>query len=177
MSHLTKSNLFVPSDIKVIMCNKKIIVKGKYGELKIKIHNSVNVDYNNNYFVFSGKSGNCYSRSLIGTTRSILRNMLIGVSNYFYKTLQLVGVGYRVLLKDRIIVLHVGFSHSINYSLPEGIIAKCTNQNEIMLQGIDKQLVGQVAADLRSYRIPECYKGKGIRYLNEIVLIKEAKKK
>ncbi|MCR3754666.1 MAG: 50S ribosomal subunit protein L6 [Candidatus Westeberhardia cardiocondylae] len=177
MSHLTKSSLFVPPNIKVVLYDKKILIRGKFGELMIVIHNAVNVKYVNSSFIFSQNKGYYNSRALIGTTRALLSNMLIGVMKGFTRSLQLVGVGYRVILKEGILSLFVGFSHVVNYVLPQGIVAKCPNQNEIILIGADKQLVGQVAADLRSLRIPERYKGKGIRYVHEIILLKDAKKK
>jgi len=115
--------------------------------------------------------------ALAGTMRSLINNMVIGVTKGFIKKLNLVGIGYRVSIKERIVTLSLGFSHLIDYILPSDIIAECPNQNEILLKGLNKQLVGKVAADLRSYRQPEPYKGKGIFYSDEIIRIKETKKK
>ncbi|MCR3756177.1 MAG: 50S ribosomal subunit protein L6 [Candidatus Westeberhardia cardiocondylae] len=178
MSHLTMSDLYVPEGVTVMFSGKNILIKGKFGELKSKVHDDINVDYQDNYLIFSSSKKRVNSRSLIGTTRSLLNNMLIGVTNRFRKTLQLVGIGYRFFIKkDNVVDLFLGFSHVIHYKLPEGISIKSSVQNEIIVIGIDKHLVGKTASDIRSCRPPERYKGKGIRYLNEVVLIKEAKKK
>ena len=116
-------------------------------------------------------------RSLAGTTRALVNNMVIGVSQGFERKLQLVGVGYKAQAKGQVLNVALGFSHAIDYELPEGVVAETPNQTEILIKGIDKQLVGQVAAEIRDFRRPEPYKGKGVRYADEVVRRKEAKKK
>jgi large subunit ribosomal protein L6 len=117
------------------------------------------------------------SRALAGTTRALVNNMVVGVSQGFEKRLLLQGVGYRAALKGNVLNLSLGFSHPVDYELPEGITAECASQTEIVIRGVDKQAVGQVAAEVRGFRPPEPYKGKGVRYADEIIRRKEAKKK
>lgn len=177
MSRVAKMPIIIPNDIEVNIKGQFITIKNKNNELNYVINKSVDVNYNNNILTFKPKIGFIDGWIQAGTTRSILNSIIIGITEGFTKKLQLIGVGYRVSVKDNIINLLLGFSHAINHKLPVGIVAECPSQTEIVLKGADKQLVGQVAADLRSYRPPEPYKGKGIRYANEIINIKEAKKK
>ncbi|CUR53565.1 50S ribosomal protein L6 [Serratia symbiotica] len=177
MSRIAKVPILIPDNVKVTISGQFVSIKGKNGELTRIIHNSVIIKHEINklFFFPCKKFSNSWAQA--GTTRALLNLMIIGVTKGFTKNLQLFGVGYRAIVKDNILNLSLGYSHIIKYQLPKGIIAECQNQTEIILKGADKQMIGQVAANLRAYRRPEPYKGKGIRYATEIVRIKEAKKK
>lgn len=178
MSRVAKRPIIVPSDINVKLNLQIISIEGKYGYLSRTIHNAVRIKYLDQKIIFLPRLGFANSWAQAGTSRALVNSMIIGVSKKFTKKLQLAGVGYRVsMTKDNIINMSLGYSHPIFYSLPKGISIENPSPTEIIIQGIDKQLVGQIAANLRAYRIPEPYKGKGIRYSDEIVRIKEAKKK
>lgn len=178
MSRIAKRPIVVPSDINVQLNSQTISIQGKYGQLSRTIHNSVSIKYLEDKIIFLPRSGFSDSWAQAGTSRALVNSMIIGVSKRFVKKLQLSGVGYRVsITKDNIINMSLGYSHPVIYALPKGISIENPSPTEIIIQGIDKQLVGQIAANLRSYRVPEPYKGKGIRYSDEIVRIKEAKKK
>ncbi|QOI11210.1 50S ribosomal protein L6 [Blochmannia endosymbiont of Colobopsis nipponica] len=177
MSRATKLLVLIPEGVITKINGKSIKVCGNYGELSQIMHDYVNVHRCDKSLILSTYCNQAKYRALAGTMCSLLRNMMIGVSQQFIKRLQLVGIGYRVIINDKVIILSVGFSHSINYELPAGISVECSGQTEIILKGIDKQLVGQVSADLRSLRPPEPFKGKGIRYVDEFVYIKETKKR
>ncbi|QJC28224.1 50S ribosomal protein L6 [Enterobacteriaceae endosymbiont of Plateumaris braccata] len=176
MSRIAKNPIFIPDNVKIIINKQKIIVKGKNGILKILINPLIKIKINNKQLLFLPKRNNNNVWSYAGTSRSILNSMIIGVTKGFFKKLILFGIGYRVTLNKNILNLMLGYSHPIYYTLPEGIKADI-NQNEILLKGSNKQLLGQVAANIRSYRTPEPYKGKGIRYSYEKIKIKEIKKK
>ncbi|MGL9769827.1 MAG: 50S ribosomal protein L6 [Sodalis sp. (in: enterobacteria)] len=177
MSRIAKTPIVIPNNVEVKLNGQVISIKGKNGELTRIIHKSVNVHHDENQLSFTPRKKHSNDWALAGTTRALLNNMVIGVTDGFSKKLELVGVGYRVMVKGDVINLSLGFSHPINHQLPAGVTAECPSQTEIILKGADKQIIGQVAADLRAYRRPEPYKGKGIRYANEIVRTKEAKKK
>ncbi|CUX97087.1 50S ribosomal protein L6 [Candidatus Hoaglandella endobia] len=177
MSRVAKVPIAISVGIDVKINGQIISIKGKKGELTRTIHEAVDVQHINNKLIFTPREGHANGWLLAGTTRSLLNSMLIGVTNGFTKKLSLVGVGYRATIKNNVVNLSLGFSHSIDHKLPAGVTAECFNQTEIVLKGSDKQLVGQVAADLRAYRRPNPYKGKGIRYADEVVYTKEAKKK
>ncbi|QCI16158.1 50S ribosomal protein L6 [Buchnera aphidicola] len=178
MSRVAKCPIIVPSNINIRLDSQIISIKGEYGELSRTIHQSVQVEYLNNKIIFSPRLGFSDGWAQAGTSRALVNSMIIGVSKKFIKKLQLSGVGYRVsIMKDNVINMSLGYSHIIKYYLPKGIDVENPSPTEIIIKGIDKQLVGQIAANLRSYRIPEPYKGKGIRYSDEVIRIKEAKKK
>ncbi len=178
MSRVAKQPIFVPSDIDVQLNSQVILIKGKYGHLSRIVHQAVKITYLNNKIIFSPHSGFSDGWAQAGTSRALVNSMIIGVSKKFSKKLQLSGIGYRITItKSNIINMSLGYSHIITYCLPEGIHAKSPSPTEIIIEGVDKQLVGQISANLRSYRVPEPYKGKGIRYSDEVVRIKEAKKK
>lgn len=177
MSRVAKTPVVIPAGVEVKLNGQDISIKGQNGELTRTIHEAVNVQYADNQLTFSPREGYSNGWALAGTTRALLNGMLIGVTDGFTKKLQLVGVGYRAAVKGNVVNLSLGFSHPINHQLPVGITAECPNQTEIVLKGADKQTIGQVAADLRAYRRPEPYKGKGVRYADEVVRTKEAKKK
>ncbi|PPI87876.1 50S ribosomal protein L6 [Candidatus Pantoea edessiphila] len=177
MSRIAKTPIIIPIGVKITLNGQLISIKGKNGTLNRVINNAVEIKHIDNTLTFNPYKNFIDGWAQAGTSRSIINAMIIGVNDGFIKTLQLVGVGYRASVKNNIITLSLGFSHTINHLLPVGISAECPNQTEIVLKSADKQLIGQVAADLRSYRPPEPYKGKGICYSNEKVRIKEAKKK
>lgn len=180
MSRVAKSPINIPNDVSISFKNiSLIIIKGHLGTLKHRINKYIQVNHKDNILLVShNHTSQSYGWMQAGTCRSILQNMIFGVSHGYTKKLQIFGVGYRAVLENiNSLKLFLGFSHSITYLLPKNITATLPSNNEIFLTGTDKQLVGQVAANIRSYRIPEPYKGKGIRYYNEKIHLKEAKKK
>lgn len=179
MSRLAKTPIFIPENVKIKILSSVIIVIGVLGKLQYDLNKYVKIEKKDNllFFNFRGISSS-YGWMQAGTCRANIQTMIVGVSQGFTKKLQLLGIGYRAIMEsDRIIKLFLGFSHPIFFYLPSDIKAEILSQNEIVITGLNKQLVGQVAANIRSYRVPEPYKGKGIRYFNEKVRIKEAKKK
>ncbi len=177
MSRIAKSPVVVPAGVEVKIDGQSINVKGKNGQLSMDVHSSVSVSQEEDGLKFAALEGTKLSLALSGTTRSLVNNMVVGVTEGFKKTLQLQGVGYRAAAKGKVLNLSLGFSHPIDYELPEGISAETPNVTTIILSGADKQVVGQVAAEIRAFRPPEPYKGKGVRYADEYVRRKEAKKK
>ncbi len=177
MSRVAKAPVVVPAGVEVKLDGQVISIKGKNGELTRTINNSVEVKHADNALTFAPSEGIANGWAQAGTARALLNGMVIGVTEGFTKKLQLVGVGYRAVVKGNVVNLSLGFSHQVDHQLPVGISAECPTQTEIVLKGADKQLIGQVAADLCAYRRPEPYKGKGFRYADEVVRIKEAKKK
>ncbi|ATF74807.1 50S ribosomal protein L6 [Pasteurella multocida] len=177
MSRVAKAPVSIPAGVEVKLDGQLLTVKGKNGELSRTIHNAVEVKQDNNELTFSPREGIVGADAQAGTARALVNAMVIGVTEGFTKKLQLVGVGYRAQMKGNVVALSLGFSHPVEHALPAGITAECPSQTEIVLKGADKQLIGQVAADIRAYRRPEPYKGKGVRYADEVVRIKEAKKK
>ena len=153
------------------------IVEGKNGELSCELFKCVDIDVNDNVLSFKANNKVKGSIALTGTQRALVNNMVVGVTDGFEKKLELRGVGYRTQVKGKTLNLTLGFSHPVEYDIPEGITIETPSQTEIVIKGCDKQLVGQVAANIRAYRSPEPYKGKGIRYVGEHVVMKEAKKK
>ena len=177
MSRVAKSPVELPKEIEVNIAGRKIIVKGSLGLLEMSIHPSVKINQKDSVLTFSALDGSKLARAMSGTTRALVNNMVFGVSRGFEKRLKLVGIGYRAQSKGKRLTLTLGYSHPVEYDLPEGISAETPSQTEIVLKGIDKQLVGQAAAEIRNFRRPEPYKGKGVCYADEQVHRKEAKKK
>lgn len=177
MSRVARTPVVIPAGVEIKLDGQVITIKGKKGELTRTIHKAVEVKYADNQLTFKPCEGFADAWAQAGTARSLLNAMVIGVTENFTKKLQLVGVGYRAAIKGNTVSLSLGFSHPIKYTLPTGITAKCSSQTEIVLEGADKQAIGQVAVELRAYRRPEPYKGKGVRYADEIVRTKETKKK
>ena len=177
MSRLAKMPILIPEGVTVTINEKVLSIKGKLGELKLNIHAYVTVVYEENKVKVSPIEGKAESDALSGTFFALISNMVVGVTEGFTKKLVLNGVGYRAAVKGNVVNLTLGFSHPVEHMLPEGITAMCPTQTEIVITGIDKQVVGQTAANIRAYRKPEPYKGKGIRYDNEHIRRKEAKKK
>jgi large subunit ribosomal protein L6 len=177
MSRIANKPVELPSGVEVNINGQNITVKGSKGTLEHVIHDSVEVAQDDTVLTFKARSQAKSSRALSGTTRALVSNMVTGVSNGFEKKLELIGVGYRAQAKGKVLDLTLGLSHPVNFEVPEGITIETPSQTEILVKGIDKQQVGQVAAKIRDYRPPEPYKGKGIRYSDEHVVRKEAKKK
>ncbi len=177
MSRVAKSPVAIPAGVEIKRDGQGLTIKGPKGQLELVVHNNVEVAQEENVLTFAPRDGAKHSRALAGTTRALVNNMVTGVTVGFMKKLQLVGVGYRAQAKGNSLTLNLGFSHPVEYNLPTGVTAETPSQTEILVQGIDKQLVGQVAAEIREFRRPEPYKGKGVRYADERVRRKEAKKK
>ncbi|MCK5894190.1 MAG: 50S ribosomal protein L6 [Endozoicomonadaceae bacterium] len=177
MSRVAKSPVEIPAGVEVKLAGQHIAVKGGMGQLDINIHMAVEVKQEANVLTFGTRDGSKLSRAMSGTIRALVNNMVAGVSAGFTKNLKLVGVGYRAQLQGKTLNLSLGYSHQVVYALPDGVTAEMPSQTDIVIKGIDKQLVGQVAAEIRNFRRPEPYKGKGVRYTNERVRRKEAKKK
>ncbi len=178
MSRIGKKPVTAPSGVTVNITDTNISVKGPKGELALALTDDVSVKLEGADIIVSPKDENDNkSRALWGTIRARIFNMVEGVSNGFEKNLELVGVGYRAAVKGNDLELNLGFSHPVVHKAPEGITFKCAKPTEVKIEGIDKQSVGQVASEIRSYRPPEPYKGKGIRYEGEHVRRKEGKKK
>jgi large subunit ribosomal protein L6 len=152
-------------------------VKGPKGTLSLILNSEVDVALEDGGLQVSPRSGSRFANAIAGTTRALLNNMVTGVSSGFERKLELVGVGYRAQAQGRTLNLTLGFSHPVRYAVPEGVTVETPSQSEILIKGIDKQAVGQVAAEVRRYRPPEPYKGKGVRYADERIVLKEAKKK
>ena len=152
-------------------------MKGAKGALDLTVHSSVEVTQEAGEIRFAARNGDQQSKAMAGTTRALVNNMVTGVSQGFERKLQLVGVGYRAQAKGSVLALALGFSHPVEYELPEGVTAETPSATDIIIRGIDKQVLGQVAAEIRQYRRPEPFKGKGVRYADEVVRRKEAKKK
>lgn len=177
MSRVAKAPVSIPAGVEVKLDGQQLTVKGKNGELSRTIHNSVEVKQDNNELTFAPRAGVVGADAQAGTARALVNAMVIGVTEGFTKKLQLVGVGYRAQMKGNVVALSLGFSHPVEHTLPAGVTGECPSQTEIILKSADKQLIGQVARDIRAYRRPEPYKGKGVRYADEVVRTKEAKKK
>lgn len=177
MSRIAKSPIVLPAGVEFKNTDGALTIKGKNGELTSELFDCVDIEFNDNVLSFKPNNASKGTMALTGTQRSLINNMVVGVTTGFEKKLELRGVGYRAQVKGKSLNLTLGFSHPVNYSIPEGITIEAPSQTEITVKGCDKQLVGQVAADIRDYRSPEPYKGKGIRYVGEHVVMKEAKKK
>jgi large subunit ribosomal protein L6 len=174
MSRVAKNPISLPSGVELKISGSELNVKGPKGSLALNLHPSVSLDENDGQYMV--KPDDEKNIAMAGTFRALVNNMVTGVSEGFQKKLQLVGVGYRAQLQGNNLNLALGFSHPVVYSAPEGIKIETPSQTEIIVSGCDKQKVGQVAAEIRSYRPPEPYKGKGVRYADERVVRKEAKK-
>lgn len=177
MSRVANSPVEIPKGVETNLSDTEISVKGGKGNLQLALHSSVAVAQDGEVLKVSAKDGSRQANAMAGTFRSLINNMVVGVSEGFEKKLELQGVGYRAKAEGKKVNITVGYSHPINYQLPEGVKAETPTQTEIVISGADKQLVGQVAAEIRDFRPPEPYKGKGIRYADERVYRKEAKKK
>ena len=177
MSRVAKAPVSIPTGVEVTLNEQTITVKGTKGSLTREINKAVSVVLDNGVLTFGPVEGVSNAWAQAGTARALVNNMVVGVTEGFVKKLKLIGVGYRAKATGSNIDLTLGFSHPLVHKLPAGVTAECPSQTEIVLSGVDKQLIGQVAAEIRSYRPPEPYKGKGVRYADEQVRRKEAKKK
>jgi len=175
MSRIGKKEIIIPSQVEVKIKGSKVEVKGPKGVLKMSTLSEINVEMKDNVISFSPKKDDLKSKAYWGLTRTLVNNMIEGVSKGFEKKLEINGVGFRARLEGKKLILDVGFSHSIEVLAPEGIDF-LVEKNAITVSGIDKELVGQVSAQIRRVRPPEPYKGKGIRYANEIIKLKVGKK-
>ena len=177
MSRIAKAPIELPSGVDVNIAGQDVTVKGKNGTLSISLNDVVAVNQTENVLTFEPREGASDGWAQAGTARAIVNNMVTGVASGFEKNLTLIGVGYRAQVQGSAINLTLGFSHPVVYNLPQGVTAETPSQTEIVLKSADKQLLGQVAAEIRAYRPPEPYKGKGVRYSDEYVRRKDAKKK
>ncbi|MCL1076530.1 50S ribosomal protein L6 [Shewanella dokdonensis] len=177
MSRVAKAPVSIPAGVEVTLKDHSITVKGGKGSLTRVINSAVKVAVDNGHVTFGPVEGYENAWAQAGTARALVNNMVVGVTQGFEKKLKLVGVGYRAKVTGSDLDLTLGFSHPLVHKLPAGVTAECPSQTDIVLKSIDKELVGQVAAEIRGYRPPEPYKGKGVRYDDENVRRKEAKKK
>jgi large subunit ribosomal protein L6 len=177
MSRIAKNPVVVPASVEVNLGADEIVVKGPLGQLKQRQSADVKVVREGDLLICKAASDSQQSGAMSGTMRALLANMVLGVSRGFEKKLTLVGVGYRAQAKGDSLDLSLGFSHPVVHKMPEGVKVETPTQTEILIKGVDKQQVGQVAAEVRAYRSPEPYKGKGVRYADEVVNLKETKKK
>ena len=177
MSRVGKNPISVPKGVQVTLNGQNLKVKGPKGEMEMEVHDSVSVSHGDDVLTFSPADEQNPAWSMTGTMRALANNLVVGVNQGFEKKLQLVGVGYRAQAKGKVLNLTLGFSHPVDFEVPEGVEIETPSQTEIVVKGADKQKVGQVAANIRAYRPPEPYKGKGVRYADEHVVRKEAKKK
>ncbi|MDO8891187.1 MAG: 50S ribosomal protein L6 [Sulfurimicrobium sp.] len=177
MSRIAKNPVIVPSGVEVTVSAKEITVKGPLGVLIQPLTSNITVVREGDGLQCAAAGDSIQANAMSGTMRALLANMVKGVSQGFERKLTLVGVGYRAQAKGDVLSLSLGFSHPVEHQMPIGVKVETPTQTEIVIRGIDKQQVGQVAADVRSYRKPEPYKGKGVRYSDEVVVIKETKKK
>ena len=177
MSRIANSPIEIPTGVEITLSDQIIKVKGPKGELSQTTHSFVDVNKDDAVLKFSATSSEKAANAMAGTMRALINNMVTGVTQGFEKKLTLIGVGYRAQVQGNKVNLSLGFSHPVEHAVPEGIKIEAPSQTELVVSGIDKQKVGQVAADIRAYRPPEPYKGKGVRYTDEHVVRKEAKKK
>jgi large subunit ribosomal protein L6 len=177
MSRIANNPVAVPDGVNVSLEAGLVTIKGPKGELQWAFHDLVAVEHEAAEIRFKAVNDSKQASALAGTTRALVNNMVTGVSQGFEKKLTIIGVGYRVQVQGQKLNLTLGFSHPVIYMIPEGVKADAPSQTEIVLTGADKQKVGQVAAEIRAFRPPEPYKGKGIRYSDEHVVRKQAKKK
>mgnify|MGYP002630123315 CR=1 FL=1 len=177
MSRIGKNPVELPDGVSVVISGQQITTKGKLGELSAVFTDDVDITEADSVVTVKPRSDSIMARKMWGTSRSVISNMVHGVSQGFTRNLVINGVGYRAAVQGSTLVLQLGFSHEVKYPIPSDIKINCPDQTHITIQGIDKQRVGQTAANIRAYRPPEPYKGKGIKYEDEYVLRKEGKKK
>ncbi|MEO8467909.1 MAG: 50S ribosomal protein L6 [Gammaproteobacteria bacterium] len=177
MSRVGKKPVELAKDLTAEVQGQSVTIKGKKGSLTLAVNSEIEVTLEGNLVKVAPRSGSNFANAMAGTTRAHIANMVTGMSTGFQKKLELVGVGYRAAVQGQKLNLTLGFSHPVEYPIPKGITIETPSQTEIIIKGVDRQQVGQVAADIRDYRPPEPYKGKGVRYNNEQIVLKEAKKK
>jgi len=177
MSRVGKKPVELGKDLTAEVQGQSVTIKGKKGSLTLAVNPEIEVTVDGNLVKVAPRSGSNFANAMAGTTRAHIANMVNGIATGFQKKLELVGVGYRAAVQGKKLNLTLGFSHPVEYPIPQGITIETPSQTEIIIKGMDRQQVGQVAADIRDYRSPEPYKGKGVRYTNEQIVLKEAKKK
>ena len=177
MSRIAKEPIVVPQGVEVSLDGQKVTIKSKKGEMSLNVHPLVSVTLDNGALKVAVKDESKEANMQSGTTRALLNNYVVGLDKGFVKAMKLVGVGYRAAVKGNVLNLVLGYSHPIDFELPKGVTAEVPSQTEVVLKSFDKALLGQVAAKVRAFRAPEPYKGKGVRYADEVIHIKEAKKK
>ena len=177
MSRVGKYPVPVPAGVVVSLLDRTVVAKGKNGELSLALTDEVDVAIENGTVAVSPRGADRRARTMWGTTRSLIQSMVTGVSTGFVKSMEINGTGYRAAVQGQELVLNLGYSHDIKYPIPSGIKITCEKPTSIKVEGADKRQVGQVAAEIRAYRGPEPYKGKGVRYTDEVILRKEGKKK
>ena len=177
MSRVAKNPVAIPDKVEVVLSANNIAISGPLGKLSQPLTNAVDLKRDGETITFAATNDSQHSRAMSGTLRALVANMVTGVSTGFTKKLTLVGVGYKANAQGQMLNLELGYSHPINHNMPTGIKVQTPTPTEVILTGFDKQVVGQIAAQIRSYRAPEPYKGKGVRYSDEVVAIKETKKK
>jgi large subunit ribosomal protein L6 len=177
MSRVAKNPITVPTGVEVSLNSQAITIKGPLGSLTQNLVSHVSVTHADGQLQIATANDSRQAQAMSGTTRALLANMVLGVTKGFERRLTLIGVGYRAQAQGNKLNLTLGFSHPVEHMMPDGIKVETPTQTEVVIKGLDKQVVGQVAADVRSYRKPEPYKGKGVRYSNEVVVRKETKKK
>ena len=177
MSRVAKNPVIVPSGVEVVLAASEVSVKGPLGTLKQVLSGDVSVVREGDSLLCKAQNDSTKAHAMSGTIRALLANMVKGVSKGFERKLTLVGVGYRAQAAGDMLNLTLGFSHPVTYKMPAGVKVETPTQTEIVLKGADKQRIGQVAAEISAFREPEPYKGKGVRYSDEVVILKETKKK
>ena len=177
MSRVANKPVELPSGVEVNLSGSQVSIKGTQGNLTLDLHSDIQVEQEDGALNVKVRREEQSVMAIAGTTRALLANMIQGVTAGFERKLELRGVGYRAAVQGNMLKLTLGFSHPVNYQVPEGVTVETPSQTEVLIKGVDKQKVGQVAAEIRAYRPPEPYKGKGVRYADEYVRIKEAKKK
>jgi large subunit ribosomal protein L6 len=177
MSRVGKYPVPVPQGVQVTLQGRTLVAKGKLGELKLPLTDDVDVEIEDSRVAVKPRRDDRRSRAMWGTTRSLVNGMVTGVSSGFTKNMEISGTGYRAAVQGKDLVLNLGFSHEIRYPIPDGVRITCERPTAVRVEGADKRQVGQIAAEIRSYRPPEPYKGKGVRYADEQILRKEGKKK
>jgi len=177
MSRVASQPVNVPSGVEVTVSGRAVTVKGPKGTLEHRLHDAVDLERSEDVLSCKVREGAENAVALSGTTRAVINNMVVGVSEGFQRKLELVGIGYRAQMQGKAVNLSLGYSHPIKFEAPEGVTIETPSQTEIVVSGVDKQKVGQAAAEIRAFRPPEPYKGKGVKYADELVRRKEAKKK
>lgn len=177
MSRVAKNPVAIPAKVEIVLNPSSISVSGPLGKLTQPLTGAVKLTREGDAIAFAAANDSQHARAMSGTTRALVANMVKGVSEGFTRKLMLIGVGYKAAAQGAVLNLDLGYSHPIKHQLPDGVKVQTPTPTEVILTGVDKQVIGQVAAQIRAYRAPEPYKGKGVRYENEVVVIKETKKK
>jgi large subunit ribosomal protein L6 len=177
MSRVGKYPVEIPAGVQVAIANGMLTAKGKLGELKLPLTDNIEAKVENGKVAIAPRGNSTPARMMWGTTRALVANMVTGVSAGYAKTLEITGTGYRAAVNGSNLVINLGFSHDVVYAIPKGIKVTCEKPTSIKIEGVDKRLVGQVCAEIRAWRPPEPYKGKGVKFEGEAIRRKEGKKK